>query len=247
MRGRDFGFVDREGWIDAWSRATGVDSASIRWRFGDAEAARLPSRLLAKPRFMQHNMAVAFALYESLQWRHPDPLPALGELFAKLGEDQGPSAVCGFGRYLKIESGLGGERLAGRPLLIDVCHNVDGVEAHREAKQDDPSLRRPLALVSILSDKNINAMLDLLRLEYDDHILLFQIPNDRSLTQNDLAERHRGLKLFDSFELAWQHALKERPSRKDSLVVCGSVLAVGHVLEYFKLYPLEMARHMAAL
>ena len=245
VRAHDFGFAASDQ-IRLGSDELLRPDGTYSWFFqGQTVVDYVPAALLSKPRFLQHNFSVALALYHCLCERHPDRLQPLGKLLKALDDDHGPSAVCGMGRYLSIE--LPEDRGGSRRLVVDVCHNVDGIEAHVQAKQNDISLHRPLALVSILNDKNINAMLDRLRLEYNDHLLLFQIPNERSLTQNDLAERHRGLKLFDSFELAWQHALRKRPSQKDSLVICGSVLAVGHVLEYFKLYPLEMANHMAAL
>ena len=124
--------------------------------------------------------------------------------------------------------------LAGRPrrLLFDVCHNVDGALAFREAlaqKLGTKAVRRLPGLVSILRDKEIDPMLDILK-GILAPLVVFKIDHDRSLDEENLHPRHGDVPVFDSFAAAARHLANES---QDDLpwVVCGSVLAIGKVLE----------------
>ena len=89
------------------------------------------------------------------------------------------------------------------------------------------------AFVSILVDKDFNRILDVLRSVLDP-ILLFRSENERSWQASDLGKQHRDLKFFDNFEQAWHHGGQNKNLELDLPgVVCGSVVVMGEVLDYF--------------
>jgi len=94
--------------------------------------------------------------------------------------------------------------------------------------------------VSILADKKIDEMLDQLK-NMCGPIVLFEIEDPRSMKRSDLADRHCDLPYFESFSKAWQHALKVWHNHQTPWLVCGSVLAVGQILNGFDIQPFEAA------
>ena len=118
-----------------------------------------------------------------------------------------------------------------KELIVDVCHNAAGVEelVKYVSKKSFPE---PIpALVSILADKDINLMLDLLQGIFSP-IVLFKIDNIRSFDAGDIDQRHRQIEIFDDFDSAWRFSIAKWDVSKP-WVVCGSVAAVGEVIGYF--------------
>jgi folylpolyglutamate synthase/dihydropteroate synthase len=116
-------------------------------------------------------------------------------------------------------------------VILDCCHNVAGCKAFLDSLREFTLGRKgpiPRAFVSILRDKQVNEMLDLLRAEIPE-LLLFQVANERSITMQDLAPRHRDLLLFPSF-LALRDGLLQCPGDLRPAVICGSIYALGEVL-----------------
>lgn len=118
-----------------------------------------------------------------------------------------------------------------KELILDVCHNIAGVQ-QLVGYVSQKGYTDPIpAFISILSDKDINPMLDLLRGIFSP-IVLFKIDNIRSFGIDDLAERHKYIEIFESFSAAWRCSIVSWDTKKP-WVVCGSVAAVGDVIGYF--------------
>jgi dihydrofolate synthase / folylpolyglutamate synthase len=121
---------------------------------------------------------------------------------------------------------------SGQQLLLDVCHNVDGAKSFAVALRRAYSKPLP-AFISILVDKDFNQILDIFR-DVLNPILLFRSENERSWKASDLGQQHRDLKFFDNFEQAWHHTGQNKNLGLDFPgVVCGSVVVMGEVLDYF--------------
>lgn len=128
------------------------------------------------------------------------------------------SSLCG--RFQQLEDGR------GQPYLLDVCHNPHGAARFVEAldRLYGPGVRLP-GLVSILRDKDVSGVLDILTRKLDP-VVLFKIPNERSLEAGILPARYASLPLAGDFDSAC--ALMGRTGLPQ--VVCGSVMAVGDVI-----------------
>lgn len=121
-----------------------------------------------------------------------------------------------------------------RTVMLDVGHNVDGARALVATVSREGGGRRP-GMVSILADKDVNGVIDLLR-GILDPVVLFRIENERSFRREDLDPRHRGLPMYPDFDQAWREVASRWSWDDDApLVVCGSVAAVGEVMRYFEL------------
>jgi folylpolyglutamate synthase/dihydropteroate synthase len=115
-------------------------------------------------------------------------------------------------------------------VIVDVAHNVSGVKSLIRSLKLRGVGRGSPCLVSILKDKDIDGMLDVLE-GFFDTIVLFRIEHERSWNDAQLEGRPRRYQVFDRFEDAW--AVCNRKEAAACRVICGSVLAVGSVLEYF--------------
>ncbi len=120
-------------------------------------------------------------------------------------------------------------------ILFDVCHNHQGAVALKEAVQDfcnKKNLKLPLpALVSILSDKNISAILGELGL-FLEPIFLFKISNERTFSPEQIKHLSGSYNIFENFSMGIEsYARNSQPTKP--LVICGSVAGVGEVFKYF--------------
>jgi dihydrofolate synthase/folylpolyglutamate synthase len=211
---------------------------------------RFPKLLQHSPSYLLDNFSVAAAVYYWLQQRGGEkspfaaklmPLAEACALFDVRKDLPAPTSMVG--RFLKINAPVGPKR---QPILFDVCHNIDGVTRFanglRSSLAGTPNRRLP-GLVTILRDKNFDEMFDILK-GILDPLVVFTIDNDRSLRPEDLHVRHSDLVMCSSFMNAVHHlqAQLENSGRSDGepWVVCGSVLAVGKVLEYFEVNPLDL-------
>ena len=122
-------------------------------------------------------------------------------------------------------------------VLLDVCHNVESVRRFCASLSSlDKRLGKPMGLVCILEDKDISPMLDILK-GFLDPLVLFKIGSDRCFSDASLDERHKGLPVAASFSEGLSRVLEMGGLASGPLVICGSVLAVGRVLEYFSCHP----------
>jgi len=120
---------------------------------------------------------------------------------------------------------------------LDVCHNIASVRECVRTLQSAGVLneesKKLTGFVSILRDKDLDAMIELLR-EILEPFVLFKIDNERSISEERLAQQHNAFVLYENFETLWDHLADKVPS---PIVVCGSFYAVGKVIDYFKAYP----------
>ncbi|MCX6128735.1 MAG: hypothetical protein NTX25_06675 [Proteobacteria bacterium] len=191
------------------------------------------------PEFLLRNLAIAAAMYQYLADKRlgPNLLP-LVKIWPLLCSGMGPAPVTLFGRSqrLKIPSMRGERRV-----ILDVCHNPDGAATFLTGLESQ-NLPGPMpALVSILQDKDRDGILDCLRSKFDP-VILFGIDHERAWQAEHLAERHQDLPFFKDFASAWQFALQSWEPGLQPWAICGSVLAVGRVLQYFGCAPQDGIR-----
>jgi folylpolyglutamate synthase/dihydropteroate synthase len=92
------------------------------------------------------------------------------------------------------------------------------------------------ALVCILKDKEMNRILDVLRSRLHP-VILFGIEHERAWQPELLDVRHRDLPFYTSFQEAFQEALVRWNPADAPWAICGSVLAVGQILQHFDSAP----------
>ncbi|MBP6217917.1 MAG: hypothetical protein KA436_04970 [Oligoflexales bacterium] len=213
-----------------------------------AQSFSLPPWVQSAPLFLQKNFVLAFAMFcEAVQ------APELQVLFTSVkGLESVPStlaeqALQSFAhphlpwpvslsarfQMINIDKSL--------PIFLsDVCHNVPAVtEFVASLKNSSLASQIPLpGLVSILADKDLNQMLDLLR-EVLSPLYLFQVKTERSFSRENLAERHRDLEIFESFDALWTHISLSSAVSPKPHVVCGSFYAVSSFMDYFQIPPLS--------
>jgi dihydrofolate synthase/folylpolyglutamate synthase len=202
-----------------------VEDGLVKLCFADDQVKTfgLPEGIKAEAHFLQRNFALACAVYERLVKEERLPgVPGLAQALNQSSHFSKPA-----GRFHEFTAQVEGQKLE---VIIDVAHNVSGVKSLiRSLKLRGVGSDSP-CLVSILKDKDIDGMLDVLE-GFFDTIVLFRIEHERSWNDAQLEGRPRRYQVFDRFEDAWAFCnRKEAAARR---VICGSVLAVGSVLEYF--------------
>jgi dihydrofolate synthase/folylpolyglutamate synthase len=231
-------------------RAFGLEAGHVFARLPDRPPLRiaLPEPLAAAPAFLRGNFAKAMAAFWLLlgddataaarRRAGVDGEAAVALALARLAAGAVPTPPSLRARFERVQCHVAG---APRAFLLDVGHNVDGVRALaaalRESGLTAPGAGpRPPALVSILGDKDVDAILDVLRSVLDP-IALFPVAAERTWTRAQLASRHRDLRWHGSFaealadgEVAAASVRTGRPT-----VVCGSVLALGEVAATLRL------------
>ena len=202
-------------------------------------------------RFLERNLALALATLVELGETNATTRTAL-VAYAQGRTEEGALAALAHGVRRGMwpqPPSLWGrfQRLVGpdaRPLLFDVCHNPHGAVAFAEALAACGALAGgPLpAAVSILRDKDHAGILDVLRARLAP-VVLFATSGERALRREDLASRHRDLAFASDFA----SALAQLPaSAAGPTVVCGSVHAVGEVIEQLGATPQAALRDALA-
>lgn len=248
--GRDFGYSQTGFWI--------VD----RFGSGDAIELPLPPYFNDAPDFILSNFSTAAAA-TYLYFGSPagaaladggeySPRACLAGAFAAFSDFYGPWAPSLAGRFQLVRGRIGDDKPgrsaapgsepeigtgkpAGQSLILDVCHNPHGARRCVDALTAayGHSARLP-GVVSILADKDIGGILDVLQRKLDP-IVLFRVSNDRTLKVDAIPDRYRDLELCDDFQIAanmMRRLLAARMLPVDGApwVICGSVIAVGEVL-----------------
>jgi dihydrofolate synthase/folylpolyglutamate synthase len=218
-RGREFGLENDELYID-------LPTPDVSFAKG-----AVPEFLVQAPIFIRQNFSISLSVYAWLVATLPElRLMSVPDILESTKDRPLISSHSMLGRFQSKMIDAGDKR---RHVLFDVCHNLDGVRQHVLNLKQNNWLASP-ALVSILNDKNINEMLDILRVHLGP-LLLFQVPSERTLTKAHLDARHQDLTVFESFAEAWQYALINWSKQDQPWVICGSVLAVGKTFEYFEI------------
>lgn len=197
---------------------------------------RLPCSgiLAATPLFLRKNLALAAAIYHSVSLAQPQlQLRPLVDIWPEFLVGTQPAPVTLFGRSQRL---LVPSEQGPVPMILDVCHNPDGAGAFIDGLVSR-GLTEPMpALVSILKDKEMDRILDVLRSRLHP-VILFGIDHERAWQPELLSPRHRDLPFYGSFEEAWQQLQGKRPCASGPVAVCGSVLVVGRVLQHFESAP----------
>lgn len=196
--------------------------------------AALPREVDDAPPFLQSNFAKAVAAYTYLKscgLVNAD----LGMLLTHWDSQKVRVAPSRLGRFQRVTGSPPGE--LPRPLIIDVGHNPAGAVALVSGLKACGLLSgesRP-GLVSILADKDIGGILDILRPVLSP-LFLFASSSDRTFTRDMLASQHADLPFYPDFTGAWR-ALQD-VSVPGPWVITGSVYAVGEVFQILGIDPL---------
>jgi len=186
-----------------------------------------PDLVRSAPEYLRHNFALAVAIMRETQIRRGySPVEADAQVERALARYDQPSLPWPptlVGRFSEMLVDLKAPGARPQPLLFDVCHNVDGavvfVRALRERFGQD--VRLP-GLVSMMKDKDTAGIIAVLKGVLSP-LVLFRNENERSVPCDD------------DFDAVWRQARERFPVRADApWVVCGSVMAVGEVLAYFR-------------
>ena len=231
-QGREFGTTESEAYRTLTS--------------GQTVSATLPQWLQSGPQFLKINFSLALALFSRLietenpvsEDRDSASIAIVSEALAKFAKPEIPWPHSLQGRFqtlnLKEPGDTENRSQAGTRFILDVAHNKAAIE---EFRRNTARLgfhhANPLPLiVSVLSDKDINSMLDILK-KNGSPIVLFKACSDRSFSPEHLEARHKDIIIFDQFAAAWEYAKEQWLKDFQTLAVCGSFLAVGEVLHYF--------------
>lgn len=203
--------------------------------FGPDDLPFIPPRVKAWPQFLRQNFAVACASFQTLrEFQVIEKKDRTLEFVLKrFGANDLPWPVTLTGRFQHLEVSRGGET---RRILVDVCHNPHGARALSRGLEETglitSSAKKP-ALLSVLADKDAAGIWHELEGKISE-AYLFRIASDRSWSQEN--QKIPG-PMFGSFAEAFTDALAlpewAKPSAQPWLI-CGSVAAVGEVLNYWR-------------
>ncbi len=233
--GRDFGYAETPAGVNFWFDPRGrLPGRPFRLE------ARLPAFFDGAAPYLIENFCVAAAA--AFCWLRDRAAKAgqpfdvarnMAVLFQAFSAAGGPWSPVLCGRFHPVRAPSGSR---DREFLFDVCHNPHGarrfVEALDRAFGKDATLP---GLVSILNDKDIAGILDVLSGKLHP-VVLFKISNDRGLKHDSIPRPFRDLPLAADFTEAtrWMEemmaARPESSERSGPWVVCGSVMAVGEAL-----------------
>ncbi len=201
----------------------------------------LPAWFKQRPRILQENFVIAAAMFYYLLHRHgatvlgkeaQNPSEVFAASVERFFAPELPWPPSLLGRFQSMELAH-----CQRPFLVDVCHNPASATRLQESLKALRSKVPMPGLVSILADKDINAILDLLRAVLDP-IVLFRSEGERAMSYSQLEARHRDLIQSEDFASALS-ALDGITDKGEEAVVCGSLLAVGQVLSKYEVLPVR--------
>jgi dihydrofolate synthase/folylpolyglutamate synthase len=196
---------------------------------------RLPQDLAHSAPYLKSNFAKAAAAYcylESVGLVRRD----LGQILFDWDTHPYRRAPSCFGRFQRIKGAPSG--LTERSLILDVGHNPAGAAALVQGLRASGLLDQgPIpGLVSILEDKDVMGILDILR-PILSPLFLFASSSDRAFTRDMLPSHHADLPFFADVTSAWK-AL-DRTVTEGPWVITGSVYATGEVFRVLGIDPLK--------
>jgi dihydrofolate synthase/folylpolyglutamate synthase len=173
------------------------------------------------------NAAVALATVEALQKSIPVAAEKMGAGLAKVNWP---------GRFQVIE------REAGRKIILDGAHNVEGIEVLRAALQGYFPGVRPVLVLGVLADKDWHRMGELLG-PLADRILTVPVASARTVPAAELAGFLRTV--CPAAEIVACKGIApalEAAKSEPLVVVAGSLYLIGEALEVLGLSPGEGER-----
>ncbi len=204
----DFTKLDNQQWS---FRFSGKFSGSLKTR--NRHALPIPA---LRGSYQLNNASCALAAIECLHERLPVDIGAIkrGLLLAE-----------NVGRF---------QVLAGRPIrVLDVGHNPHAARALRQSLLALPFAQNRMAVFSMLSDKDIDAVLDILKDQFDEwYIAPLHMPRGRDLANLQAAFAQHAItqiKTFDNIETACKAALSAA-TENDRIVVFGSFHTVAEAM-----------------
>ena len=211
------------------------------------ERMTLPEWVLGRPQVMfKRNFALATSIFFwFLHWRskyYPQEQTGLSvtqRLHKALGLVGAPGTAYPntlFARFERL-SYPGNSHTPSRKIILDVSHNVPATKAFVDSLRHFYGVGEECFLpgiISILADKDMNGMLDLLR-EVLDPIVLFQVRDRRGFQVEQIAARHKDTRIYSDFQTAWDDVSVRWSSHATPWVIGGSVLAIGEVLSFLQL------------
>ncbi len=128
------------------------------------------------------------------------------------------------------------ELLSDNPtVLLDGAHNPNGIEALQKAVARFLPHKKPICLIGMLADKDIDSSLELLS-DVFDTVYTVPVDNPRAINSNELAQRCKPhfaeVKAFDSVKQAFDTALEQACKLSQPVVVCGSLYLAGEIRPY---------------
>ncbi|WP_174874526.1 bifunctional tetrahydrofolate synthase/dihydrofolate synthase [Vogesella oryzae] len=200
-------------------RDFGISRMENQWSFhmGDVHKHALPIPAL-RGEYQMVNAATALAVLEALKPLLP---VSIGAIKRGLLEVDWP------GRF---------QVLPGRPLtVLDVGHNPHAARALADSLKRMAFANKRIAVFSMLSDKDLSAVVRLLQDEFDEWLVAgLDMPRGRSA--DDIAGELesmgvKGVSRFNSIPEAWDAALS-RAGENDRIVVFGSFHTVAEVMQH---------------
>lgn len=226
--GESFAWDEEEG--KAWVRM------DVQERFEYS----MPHILNTRAEVFKNNFALAFSLYVWVLKKIPFAGRSVENIDAQVFQDDlhrfsadippWPFSFLGRMQRMQVKA-----HTKTWDFYLDVCHNVASVRECVRTLQSAGLLasgKKLAGFVSILRDKDLEPMLDVLN-EVFDPFAVFKIEHERSITEERL-NGYKDLTLYDKFADVWEEFADRISS---PVVICGSFYAVGKVIEYFGAYP----------
>jgi dihydrofolate synthase/folylpolyglutamate synthase len=121
-------------------------------------------------------------------------------------------------------------------ILCDGAHNLEGVKYLKKTIQNNFSYDKLILIFGVMSDKKISDMINVLNDTYD-FLIITKPDNPRSAKPEDVLKiiKNKSLKkyvLTNSVAEAISKAV-DLSTKKDLIVITGSLFTVGEALEYF--------------
>lgn len=211
LAGDDFSFTKLDG--QQWSFRFHPLSGSLKDKARKRNALPIPA---LRGAYQINNAACALAALECLNDKLPVDIGAIKRGLL-LAENRGRFQV-----------------LPGRPLtVLDVGHNPHAARALRQSLMALPFAEHRIAVFSILADKDMDGVLDILRDQFDEWFVApLALPRGRSAENlaEGLAKKGIGkVRLFDDIGAACRAALSQA-GENDRITVFGSFHTVAEAM-----------------
>jgi dihydrofolate synthase/folylpolyglutamate synthase len=238
--GEHFGWRKGQIFVDLSGSSSSSKGSSVIGPFSRGATVwpeeALPLEIKQAPPFLRSNFSKAVAAYCYLMAQNlaQGDLDALMATWDVVPFRKAPSRYGRFHRHYGAPNGF-----RPRSMILDVGHNPAGARAFVEGLQAAGLMSHgPLpGLVSILGDKDIGGILDVLRTVLNP-LLVFASSSERSWNHEMIPERHRDLAFFSDFLRAWEVLDQGQPEDRP-WVITGSVHAIGDVFQVLSIDPLS--------